>query len=88
MICKLLQYIKITKSKKTLEYYHNYWINILKLIGNDCNFIMKQMLNDMQIHTDYVKETKSKKTLEYYRSYWSNILKLISNDCNTIINHK
>ena len=61
--------IEITKSKKTLEYYHNYWINILKLIGNDCNFIMKQMLNDMQIHTDYVKVTKSKKTLEYYRSY-------------------
>ena len=27
-------YINITKSKKTLEYYHNYWNNILKLDRN------------------------------------------------------
>ena len=30
-----IDYKSITKSKKTLLYYHNYWHNILKLICND-----------------------------------------------------
>ena len=35
--------ITLTKSKKTLEYYHNYWNNILKLIGNDYNTIINHI---------------------------------------------
>ena len=30
-----IDFKSITKSKKTLLYYHNYWHNILKLICND-----------------------------------------------------
>ena len=33
--------IEITKSKKTLEYYHNFWNNILKLISNDHDTTIK-----------------------------------------------
>ena len=35
-------YIKITKSKKTLSYYHNYWNNMLKLISTDYNIILNK----------------------------------------------
>ena len=34
--------IRITKSKKTLSYYHNYWNNILKLFDNDYNIILNK----------------------------------------------
>ena len=35
-------YIKITKSKKTLEYYYNYWNKIINLISNDFNTIINK----------------------------------------------
>ena len=38
------------------------------------NYIIKQILSDMQINTDYIQITKSKKTLEFYHNYWNKIL--------------
>ena len=62
------------KNKIVLEKIYNVSMGREKTELININYIIKQILSDMQINTDYIQITKSKKTLEYYHNYWNKIL--------------
>ena len=62
------------KNKIVLEKIYNVSMGLEKTELIHINYIIKQILSDMQINTDYIQITESKKTLEFYHNYWNKIL--------------